>query len=246
MDASTTRRAFLRQSLATAGLALPCFIASDVLGMQGTPGANGRVRIGVAGIGARGKDLIANVPPQGRVAAVCDCYTARTAGVLKPDAAGPLAERLQHFWETDAARCTAYQDFRRMIDREKLDAVIVCVPDHNHVLLEILALQAGLDLYAEKPLTLTIAEGRALANAVRRYGRICQVGSQQRSMEMNRFACQFVRDGGIGRVSLVQTSNFPGPMRYADLPEEPKPQGMDWDLFCGPTPLRPYNVKLWD
>jgi len=245
-DTSTTRRAFLKRSLAVSGLALPCFVSADVLGMQGAPGANERVHIGVTGIGARGRDLIANVPEAGRVVAVCDCYTARTARVLRPDPASAYAARLQRFWQNDATRCTAYQDFRRMIEKEKLDAVIISVPDHNHIRLGILACQAGLDLYAEKPLSLTIAEGRALVRAVHRYGRVCQVGSQQRSMEMNRFACQLVREGGIGKVSLVQTSNFPGPMRYEGLPEEPVPPGMDWDLFCGPTPLRPYNLKLWD
>ena len=108
-----------------------------------------------------------------------------------------------------------------------------------------LACQAGLDVYAEKPLSLTIAEGRSLADAVARHRRVLQVGSQQRSMEIDRFACQFVREGGLGRVSLVQMSAYTGPMVYDVLPEEPVPEGLDWDLFCGPTPLRRHNRKLW-
>ena len=132
-----------------------------------------------------------------------------------------------------------------MFDRAKLDAVVIASPDHHHVLAAMLACQAGLDVYVEKPLSRTIAEGRALAGAVRRTGRVCQVGSQQRSMEMNRFACRFVREGGLGKVTLVQAVNHPGPLPDEMLPAEPVPETVAWDLFCGPTPLRPYNWKLW-
>jgi predicted dehydrogenase len=107
------------------------------------------------------------------------------------------------------------------------------------------ACQAGLDVYCEKPLSLTVAEGRKLVVAVRRHRRVLQVGSQQRSMEMDRFACQFVRAGGLGRISYVELQNWPGPLRDGDLPAEPMPDGMAWDLFCGPTPSRPYNWRLW-
>ena len=131
-----------------------------------------------------------------------------------------------------------------------VDAVIIATPDHHHVLAAILACQAGLHVYVEKPLSIAIAEGRALVDAVKRHGSVCQVGSQQRTMEMNRFACQFIRDGRLGKISHVQVQNYPGPMRYEGLPEksmpeQPVPEGHAWNLFCGPTPLRPYNRKLW-
>ena len=132
-----------------------------------------------------------------------------------------------------------------MIDEARLDAVIITTPDHHHVQAAMLACQAGLDVYCEKPLSLTIGEGRRLVEAVRHYGRVLQVGSQQRSMEMDRFACQFVREGGIGKVSKVEVKNFPGPLLYEDLTSEPIPSGMHWDLFCGPRPLRPYHWRLW-
>jgi hypothetical protein len=147
-----------------------------------------------------------------------------------------------------------------MMDREKLDAVIIAAPDHHHVLAAMLACEAGLDVYVEKPLSLTIAEGRKLADIVKRTGRVVQVGSQQRTMEVNRFACEFVRDGGLGRVSKIKLSNYPGPLLHANavrdnllpgtydtayqLPEEPVPAGLDWNLFCGPTDMRPYNHRL--
>jgi predicted dehydrogenase len=102
-----------------------------------------------------------------------------------------------------------------------------------------------MDVYCEKPLSLTIGEGKRLVEAVRHYDRILQVGSQQRSMEMDRFACKFVRDGGIGKISKVEVKNFPGPLRYDGLPTERVPNGMFWDQFCGPRPARSYNWRLW-
>ena len=97
-----------------------------------------------------------------------------------------------------------------MLDHEKLDAVMIATPDHHHAQAAVLACQAGLDVYVEKPLTVTIAEGRTIVNAAKRYNRIVQVGSQQRTMQVNRFACEFIRDGGLGKVSLVQLPNLPG------------------------------------
>jgi predicted dehydrogenase len=132
-----------------------------------------------------------------------------------------------------------------MFDDADLDAVMVATPDHHHVLAGILACQAGIDLYVEKALSVTIAEGRKLVEAVKRYGRVCQVGSQNRSMETNQYGCQLIRTGGIGKVSLVEVQNYRGPLQYDGLPAEPAPEGADWDLFCGPTPARPYNWRLW-
>ena len=99
--------------------------------------------------------------------------------------------------------------------------------------------------YCEKPLSVTIDEGKKLVAMVRHHGCVLQVGSQQRSMEMDRFGCQFVRDGGLGRVSHVDVPVWPSPLRYEGLPPESLPDGMDWERFCGPTPLRPYNWRLW-
>ncbi len=241
---SSSRRRFLRDAAAaTAGMAMPYFVPSTVLGAPGRAGANERVIVGMIGAGIRGKYLVSDMPDDARVAALCDCCLPRVADVF--NGRGTFVAPLQPFRDRDAQRCDAYQDYRRMIDRVKLDAVVITTCDHHHVRAAMLACRAGLDVYVEKPLSLTIAEGRALVRAVKHYGRVCQVGSQQRSMEMNRFACRFVREGGIGKVAFVQVQNFPGPMRYTGLPEEPVPQGLDWDRFCGPTPVRPHTKKLW-
>ena len=137
-----------------------------------------------------------------------------------------------------------YQDYREMLDQEKLDAVIVATPEHGGALPCIHAVQAGLDLYAEKPLTAYVQEGRMLVNAVRKHKRICQVGTQQRTMELNQFCCEFVRDGKIGKLKHVLAVNWPGPQPIISLPEEPIPEGDRWDAWCGPTALRPFNSKL--
>ena len=131
-----------------------------------------------------------------------------------------------------------------MLDKEQLDAVIVGTPDHARTLPCMFAVQAGLDVYAEKPLTAYIQEGRVLVDAVRKHNRIFQVGTQQRTMEVNRFCCDLVRDGKLGKIKKVLGVQYPGPNRYEGLPEEEIPEGDNWDLWCGPTELRPYNSAL--
>jgi len=230
---------------ATAGVALPELVPSRVLAAGGRPGANDRVHVGVIGVGIRGKYLIASMPIEGRVVAICDWHPARTTEALRPDPASRWGTMLQSFVEHDARACATYQDYRQMFDRTNLDAVVIATPDHHHVMAATLACQAGLDVYVEKPLSLTIAEGRHLVDAVNRCGRVCQVGSQNRSMETNRYGCRLIREGGIGDVSLVEVNNYAGPLRYERLPAEPIPDGSDWDLYCGPTPARPCNWRLW-
>ena len=140
-----------------------------------------------------------------------------------------------------------YEDYRKMIDENKhLDGILICTPHHQHVHPAVLACQAGLDVYVEKPMSNYVAEGRVLVRAARKYNRIVQVGSQQRTMEMNQFACELVRDGGIGKVKHVEAVSFGGPMPYPreGLPEEPIPDGFNWNLFQGPAPAHPYNRNL--
>lgn len=207
-------------------------------------GANEQLRVGVIGTGVRGKYLIANMPEAARVVSLCDCSLDNIANTRKPD--GELRGPLERFAGGDAKSCSIYQDYRQMLDREKLDAVVIAAPDHHHAQAMILACQAELDVYCEKPLSVTIAEGRAMVEAAKRYGRVVQTGSQQRTMEVNRAGCEFIRDGGLGKISLVQMQNFPGPMQYDGIfPSEPIPKSLEWDLFCGPTEFRAYNEKLW-
>jgi len=151
-----------------------------------------RIRVGVIGTGVRGKYLIGNLPDSARGEAICDCAPSRMADTLKPKA--EFKEVLAGFESEQARHCSTHYDYRQMLDTVKLDAVIIATPDHHHVQAAMQALHAGLDVYLEKPLSLTIWEGRLLADAVKATGRVLQVGSQQRTMEVNRFACEFIRD----------------------------------------------------
>ena len=202
-----------------------------------------RVRLGVIGTGVRGKYLIGNLPKSARVEAICDCATSRMAETLNPKS--EFKEILAGFASEQAPHCSTYQDYRKLLREAKLDAVIIATPDHHHVQAAMLALQAGLDVYLEKPLSLTIREGRLLSDEVKKTERVLQVGSQQRTMEINRFACEFIRDGGLGKIARVDVPNYPGPMSIPDLPEEPLSEGLDWELFLGPATNRPHNHKLW-
>ena len=241
-DTRHSRRHFLRRACAVAA---PLIVPGAALAAPGRPGPNDRIEIGVVGLGMRGRSLVGDMPSQGRVVALYDCYRPRMFRALKPPSGSADARLLGAFAASTGPACTMFQDYRRMLGEARLDAVVIAACDHHHVLAAMLACQAGLDVYCEKPLSLTIAEGRALVNAVKRSGRVLQVGSQQRSMEIDRFACSFVREGGLGKLTHAEVQNWPGPLRYEGLPAEEFPEGMDWDLFCGPTPLLPYHWRLW-
>ncbi len=222
-----SRRGFVRRT--APALALPVILSSRVLGGRGRPGANDRIRVGAIGVGNRSNLLIGQLPQEAEIVAVADCFLKRARNT---------AARRQADWRI-------YQDYRSLLEQKDIDGVIVGTPDHTRVLCSIHACQAGKDIYAEKPLTVYVTEGRALVRAARKYGRVFQVGSQQRSMAMNRIACEFVRAGGLGRVQFVLGVNYDGPVRSTGLPEEPVPEGFDWDGWLGPTPARPYNSKLF-
>jgi predicted dehydrogenase len=227
--AAFTRREFLGKSaVAAAGLSLPLLIPRSVLAEGTTPGANDRIRVGGIGVGGRARQLIDQLPDQAQIVALADCFLPRCEEAAKAKKAS---------WRI-------HQDYRKLLEEKDVDAVIVATCDHTRVLPCIHACQAGKDIYAEKPLTLTIREGRALVNAVRKHGRVLQVGTQQRTMEMNRFACEFVRSGGLGKLKKVKGINYGGPARYTGLPEEPIPAGLDWDVWLGQTAMRPYSSKL--
>ena len=192
-------------------------------------GANDRIRIGVIGAGNRSGLLIDQLPEGAEVISVADCYVRK---------AEDLAAKREARWRI-------HQDYRRLLDDKEIDGVIIGATDHARALLCIHSCQAGKDVYAEKPLTLYVAEGRAIVNAAQRYKRVFQVGSQQRSMAMNQIACAFVRDGGLGPLHFVQGCNYPSARTWSPRPEQPVPAGMDWDLWVGQTPVRPYHDQLY-
>jgi len=222
-----TRRRFLEQSaLLAAGAALPYLIPSGVLAGEAAPGANDRIGIGGIGIGRQGGGLIGGLTKQARVVAIADVNLPRGR---------QTAARFQ---------AEACQDYRKLLERKDVDAIVTATPDHWRALVTIHACQAGKDVYAEKPMSLTIREGRLMVQAVRKYGRVFQTGSQQRSMAANRLGCELVLNGRIGKVLTVIGANYPSPWECA-LPAQPIPDGLDWDMWCGPTEVVPYHIDLY-
>ena len=225
-----TRREFVKKSvaLAAASSAVPYFVPATALGAPGRPGANDRIGVGFIGTGGRARQLMDHLPAEGQIVAICDVFR----------------QRAEETNQQKASDWPIYERYQELLERKDVDAVVVATPDHARVLPCIHACQAGKDIYAEKPLTLTIREGRVLVDAVRKYGRVFQVGSQQRTMEMNRFACELVRSGGIGKLKLVQGVNYTGPKKYTGLPAEPVPEGDNWNLWQAQTEARPFNSAL--
>jgi predicted dehydrogenase len=174
---------------------------------------------------------MSQTPAAGKIVAVCDVFLRRCHEAIQEK--GDLAKG----WDV-------YQDYHKILERNDIDAVIVPTTDHGRVLPSIHACQAGKDIYAEKPLTLTVAEGRVLVKFVRKYKRVFQTGSQQRSMEYNRYPCELVRNGRIGKVHTVLGCNYTGPGTCDGLPEQPIPEDLNWDGWCAQTRLKPYNPSL--
>jgi predicted dehydrogenase len=216
-----SRRTFTKAGLAST--AIPYLLPKRA------KGANDRIRVGVIGAGNRSGLLIDQLPEGAEIVAVADCYRKRME-----DAVGKRK-----------ANWRIYEDHRELLERKDIDGVIVGTNDHARVLCAMHAVQAGKDVYAEKPLSLYVAEGRALVRAVRKYNRILQVGSQQRSMAMNQLACNFVKSGGLGRIRLVLGVNYPPPVRIGPMPEEAAPAGMNWDAWLGQTEERSFNPELF-
>ena len=174
-----------------------------------------------------------------QVVAVCDVFRPHAEAARKRIEAHYAQDKQSGVWKG----CEVYEDFRELLKRDDIDAVCIATPDHWHALVAIAAAQAGKDIYSEKPLSLTVREARAMVDAVRRYGRVFQTGSQQRSSREFRFACEMVRSGRIGKITHINV-NVGGPSGDCYLPEQPVPEGLNWDMWLGPAPWRPFNTGL--
>ncbi len=215
-----SRRAFLR-SAAAAALAAPTIVPATSFG------ANDRITAGIIGLGG---------PAGGggggtQTVAVCD---------VRQDKLD------RHKNNTSVEQ---YRDFRELLERDDIDAVFIGTPDHWHAIPAIAAAKKGKDIYCEKPMSLTVREARAMASAVRRYGVVFQTGSQQRSDYGGkfRFACEMVRSGRIGQVKRIHV-NVGGPSKHIPTAAEPCPPGVDWNMWLGQAPWRPFNnhvLRSW-
>jgi predicted dehydrogenase len=220
-----TRRDFLRRG-AAAGvlLSLPASLYRNALNAADPPSE--KVRIGCVGVGGQGNSNLGRVLKN--VVAVCDVDKKHLA------AAKEKVEKAN-------GQCADYADFRKLLDNKDVDAVVVSTPDHWHALVTVAACVAGKDVYCEKPLTLTVAEGRVIVNAARKHKRIVQTGSQQRSEYGGKFrlACELVRSGRLGKLKTVKVG-IPA-VNYKERPNDSGPPDLDFDFWLGPAPKVEYN-----
>jgi len=238
MQKQFNRRQFLRT--ATSGAAIAPFLFSSTRVAFGQKGPNDRITMGFIGTGTQGRGLLNNFLNQAdtQVVAVCDVDTTRREHSKKTTEEFYSIKR-----EPDYKGCTEYKDFRELIARKDIDAVVIAAPDHWHAIIAIAACDAGKDVYCEKPLSLTIHEARAMVNAARKNDRVFQTGSMQRSSSEFRKGCELVRNGRIGKIQQVIVDVGP-PSVPCDLPEETMEPGLNWDFWLGPSPSRPYNSVL--
>jgi predicted dehydrogenase len=215
-----TRREFGKTA---AAVALTAASASRVLG------ANDRVRLGCIGLGNRGDQVLDAflVHKDAEVVAVCDIYRPYVDFAAKKAGTTPKT----------------FKEYRELLDQKDLDAVVICTPDHWHALQTVHACEAKKDVYVEKPLSLCVAEGRAMVAVARKHDRVTQVGLQRRSSEFCREAAEFIRKGGLGHVHVVRAFHIQNeaPKGIGNPPNGEPPDGFDWEAWLGPAPKVPYN-----
>jgi len=245
---STTRRRFLK---AAGACCAPALVPTSVLGASAP---SNRITVGLIGCGHQSQRIVPSflVHDDVQMLAVCD-VNRQGIGYYYPDQVlGRETARQwvnEHYAEkTESGRfqgCEAYRDFRELLARPDIDAVAIVVPDHWHALIAIAAMRAGKDVYCEKPLALTIHQGRQMAKAVRKSERVFQTGAQFRSCPGVRRACELVRNGRLGEIRLVRTwvapNSFEGP--GPGWKPMPIPDGFDYDFWLGPAPEAPYHVE---
>ncbi|HKQ39376.1 MAG TPA: Gfo/Idh/MocA family oxidoreductase [Verrucomicrobiae bacterium] len=235
----SSRRAFLKA--AGFAVAAPMILRNSVFGAAGAPPSE-RITIGFIGTGKMAHDY--HLSTLGgfkdvECVAVCDVDTHR-----RLDAKKVIEDRYSKDGRGSKG-IADYSDFRELIARKDIDAVCIATPDHWHAIPIIEACKAGKDVYCEKPLTLTIREAQLCIEAVRKHKRVLQTGSQQRSGVFGQFplACELIRNGRIGKVKRVHVG-VGGPSHWCDLKEEPMEPGLDWNLWLGYAPMRPYSSVL--
>jgi predicted dehydrogenase len=249
----SNRRDFLRGAAAVCvgTYGMPYLVASSVLG-AGAP--SNRINVGCIGNGNMGFTDLQGLMHQDdtRILAVCDVnrgsYGYKTATQFR--GREPARKLVNDYYAKDRRSgtykgCDAYVDFRELLARDDIDAVSVTTPDHWHAIVTITAASAGKHVYCQKPLSMMIAEGRAMVTAVRRHGVTLQTGTQHRSNDVIRFACELIRNGRIGEVKRVLASLGPHSLRtyIPTWKPTPVPDGFDYDLWLGPAPWAPYHPR---
>jgi predicted dehydrogenase len=265
------RRKFLKttRQAVTGALVFPHIVPSFVLGRAGPVPPSDKINIGCVGLGGQGtrnmQQFIAI--PDAEVVALCDVNSGsdnydmlyQYPGSVSAGIAPAIDRAIKWYAESDVKRSrdsfAVFSDFRELLTQQDIDAVSVCTPDHWHALVSIAAAKAGKDIYCEKPLANSIPEGRAVCDAVQRYGRVLQTGSHERSNDSVRFACELVQNGRIGRlitmrVSMPNKDNHHKKLLKSLGPRRilPVPENFDFDMWLGPAPGRKYvagSTHFW-
>lgn len=222
------RRDFMTTSL---GIGIGAAVARSGFAQQQPPPAD-RIALGLIGAGARGQELMQSAAqiPGVEIVAVCDAYTGR----------------LERARARTSGRATAYGDYHQILDNKEIDVVIVATPDHWHLKMVVDALNAGKDVYVEKPLTFAVDEGSKIAEAVRRTGRILQVGSQGISSATVARARELIKAGKLGQITMVRASynrNTAGGAWIYPIPPDANERTVNWEQFLGPAPKRPFSLE---
>lgn len=245
------RRRFLEQTAATiSALGFPTIIPASVFGKDGKPAPSNRTTLGLIGCGGRGTDVVKNFlnDPRVQVVAVCDVERESdryNKGIIKK--AGTLGrEPMRRLVDStyEGKGCSTHEDFRELLQRADVDAVQIATPDHWHALQAVAAARSGKHIYCEKPLSLTIAQGRFMSDVVSKAGVVWQTGSQQRSDVHFRMACELVRNGRVGKLKQIRvglaSDNRDNNGHAAQTAPAPVPEGFNYDLWLGPAPDAPF------
>lgn len=225
-----SRRGFLKSSLAA--LASFEIARQGVIGGVGSAGANFKLTVALIGVGGMGMTHLRNMMrfrDEGKVniAAVCDVDE----------------NRLEAAYNELAGAAAAYKDYRYILERKDVDAVLIATPDHWHAVQTVHACECKKHVYVEKPACVTIAEGRAMVNAARKNKVAVQVGAQGRTAKGAWYTCRAIRNGIVGKVSKVTCWHYENPVDTNPIPDSEPPEGLDWDLWLGPLPWRPFNRR---
>lgn len=233
---AVTRRQFLKGAVAASAVGLPCLIPASALGRGGAVAPSERIVMGGIGLGGRGSyDLSVMLPqPDVQWVAICEVHKGRREAAKKTIDT--------KYGNND---CAAYSDMRQLLaERTDVDAVLIATGDRWHALASIWAMRAGKDVYCEKPACLTMAQGQMVVETARRYARVYQTGAQRLSEPNHVFAIEMARSGRLGKIHTAYADcRWRDGLRRDWLPAEPEPakDELDWDVFLGPCPWRPYN-----
>jgi predicted dehydrogenase len=231
-----------REFIGTSAVATGAFtvLPGQVMGKATRTAPSDRINLGYIGVGKQAMGLVRSLNncPETLVLAACDVDTQKLQR-FKEAAEKLNAEKLSG----GAQAVDTYENYRELLERKDIDAVVIVSPDHWHAMMAVDAARAGKDIYCEKPLASTVAEGRAMVNAARKYDRVFQTGNMQRSWRNFRHACEMVSNGYLGEVKEINVS-VGDPWMACELPAEPVPEYLNWDLWVGPSLFRNYHHEL--